>query len=244
MPANKVAAIIANHNLSERANALSRAFSVIDGIDVIVVDNGSRGFPPVNTTVKLRKNVRLTHAYLAGLAYADGLAAVSGEKYYAYWFLTTSLQFKLMAGVQGMVEKLSGDCVYVSPRYEGATRWPHTALAKAGVTRHLGGAGMYLAEWFDANSRFDPRLTYNWGTDYDTSLKAIAQGKHGLVADDVVMEVSENHGYKAGVHGMSVDEYHREARAEMDAVLSEKWPREWPLLREATSYDAVLALRN
>lgn len=244
MPASKVAAIIANHNLSERANNLSRALSGIDGFEVIVVDNGSRGFPPVNTAVKLRKNVRLTHAYLTGLAYADGLAAVSGEKFRAYWFMTTSLQFALLDGVRQMADKLTGDCVYVSPRYEGATRWPHTQMAKAGVTRHLGGAGMYLAEWFDQNGRFDPRLTHNWGTDYDSSLMAWRDGKHGLVVDDVVVEVSENHGYKAGVHGLSVSEYHEAARAEMDAVMSEKWPREWPLLRDATDYDAVYSLRN
>lgn len=241
----KIAAIIANYNLTERANALARELRKhLPDADVIVVDNGSQEFPPVNTAVKLRKNVRLTHAYLVGVAYADGLAAVSGEKYHAYWFLTTSLQCKQMDGVANMAEKLSGDVVYASPRYEGATRWPHTAMAKAGETRHLGGAGMYLAEWFDANGRFDPRLTHNWGTDYDTSLKAIQQGKRGVVVDDVVMEVSENHGYKVGVHGMTLDEYHEAARAEMDAVLSEKWPVEWPLLRNATSYDAVLALHN
>lgn len=243
MPANKVAAIIANYNLPERANALSRALSSTR-MEIIVVDNGSQEFPPINTAVKLRKNVRLTHAYLAGLAYADGLAAVNGEKFYAYWFLTTSLQFINMDGVERMAEQLSGDCVYVSPRYEGATRWPHVAMAKAGKTRHMGGAGMYLAEWFDQNGRFDPRLTHNWGTDYDTSLTAINQGKHGVVVDDVVMEISENYGYKAGVHGMGVDEYHEAARREMDEVLSEKWPAEWPLLREATSYDAVLALHK
>lgn len=241
----KIAVIISNYNTPERADALADFVRERSDAHVIVVDNGSAGEKPANTAVALGLNVRLTHSYLMGLAYCDALAATSGREYDGYWFLTTSLAFD---ECDGDPVEILWDCmertgsVYVSPTYRGGSRWPHIMMSGAGKSVHIGGVGMYRADWFN-RERFDPRLTYNWGTDFDASIRAIHEGVHGWVCDGLVMDIHENIGYREGKHGMSVDQYHALARAEMDRVMTEKHPRDWPIIRDTESYVGVIARR-
>ena len=97
----RVAVLIANYNMSERANNLVKKIFELENncgqkniaIDIIVIDNGSDLIQPSRYTgVHLVKNVQTTHAWTAGLRYADSLEKTENIKYDSYVFMITSAE--------------------------------------------------------------------------------------------------------------------------------------------------------
>src|SRR3970040_1377093 len=89
--ADRVAIIITNYNMPERADALFKHISctVEWPHDVVLVDNGSDLVAPAQyTTLWLPENRQTTGGWLAGLRFATEY-----EQYFSYWFLITSAEF-------------------------------------------------------------------------------------------------------------------------------------------------------
>ena len=93
---NRVAAIIVNYNMVERADNIAEGIKkhVKWPVDVIVVDNGSdlKDSPPsIHTAIRLEANVQTANGWLMGVEYAKALSHAYGYCYMAYWvWITTS----------------------------------------------------------------------------------------------------------------------------------------------------------
>lgn len=245
----RVACILVNYNMPERTNLLVSYLKENSAADVVVVDNGSDMVSPSPfTTVRLKENVQTTHGWLMGLAYADALAFTSERPFFAYWFLTTSMLFSddnVGDPAQKLAQVLVKDplAVSVSPAWKGELKaWTHRMVAWNGTDEieekvFTDTACMHRAAWFDGAGRFDKRLTYSWGTDIDMALKVQQAGRRMYVHHGVRMDIAEDVGYQMGRMGMSGQDRKRLAYDQMDRVLTEKWPIDWPKVRQSEQID-------
>ena len=80
----RIAAIVVNYNMVERANSIAEGIKkhVKWPVDVIVVDNGSdlkESPPSPHTAIRLEANVQTTNGWQMGIEYAKALGHVSDE---------------------------------------------------------------------------------------------------------------------------------------------------------------------
>ena len=95
---NRVAAVIVNYNMVERADNIAEGIKkhVKWPVDVIVVDNGSdlKDSPPSkHTAVRLEANVQTANGWLMGVEYAKALSHAYGYCYMAYWIWITTSEY-------------------------------------------------------------------------------------------------------------------------------------------------------
>lgn len=240
----RVAILITNYNMPERCDALCEHISrhVDWPHDLIVVDNGSDLVAPSKyTALRLEKNKQTTGGWLAGLRYADDLAATRGRSYFAYWFLITSAEFPVNAeGLHSdpltiLLDPLldNPDAVGVHPALtdDSTTAWGHLktrgghGLRRTWMIDNI--AALYRAEWLDSIGRFDPELVYAWGIDLETCWKARQQGKELFVHEGVKVKKISNIGYEMGRMNMKAEERAKKAGLNMHEVLKERYGQHW-----------------
>jgi hypothetical protein len=235
----RVAAIIPNYNMSEATDRLVERIAQTDiPLDVIVVDDGS-GKPSKYTTLALRHQVRPNRARLMGLHYADYLARQYGAPYFAYWLLATSAEFAESNPpdiLKHLVRTLQDtpDAVCVLPAYTSDSKAPWLPLLG---DRGTGGArrvwfvewtaALLRADWFDTIGRLDPDNTLGWGTEYEPALWARQAGRHFYVDERVRIRKDSVAAHELGNRRRLVEEYWKDAGAEMERIFSLRYGPEW-----------------
>jgi hypothetical protein len=236
---DKVAVVIVNYNMPERADALAEHIKAHTAWehDIILVDNGSDITKPAkNTTLALKWNVQTTNGWMAGLDYADALAAYSGAPYFAYWFLITSAEFIDNTDVlTPMAEflKLNPSAVGVHPSLsrDTTTSWDHLITRGGWEPRETwmidNIASLYRSDWFDRLGRFDRNLIYGWGIDLETCWKARQQNCTLWVDERVRMKKVTDIGYAMNRMNMTDGERKVKAGSNMCDILSKRYGVRW-----------------
>jgi len=247
----RVAIIITNFNMPERADALVEYIQEFCywPNDIYLVDNGSDIMPPAkHTTVRLSANLQTVGGWSAGFEAADRAEARRGFKYFAYWVMITSAEFPkqpLYADVlTELVEVMlaNDDIVGIHPgldRYS-TTHWKHLYAREASdglwacrqtwMIDNI--AALWRADWFNSIGRFDRRLEYGWGVDLETCYLARKQGKSLWVHDGVLIHKETDIGYTLGRMGMSAEDRRRRAADNMNKVLTRKYGPDWRKMME------------
>lgn len=236
---NKVAALIVNYNMPERADALARHIvtNSVWPVDVYLIDNGSDQVEPANlTNVYVGKNVQTTRGWLSALQEIDQ----QQKAYFAFWFLITSAEFPYQRDyLTPMAEWLydNPEAVGVHPALtlDSTTAWQHlyirnpfVAMRQPRQTWMIDNiASLYRTTWFDMVGRFDPNLIYAWGIDLETCYKARQQGRSLWVDERVPVRKVTDIGYKMDRMGMTAQERRRLAGENMAAVLRHKYGARW-----------------
>lgn len=229
---DKVAVLIVNYNMPERADALYESLSR-SGYphDIIIVGNGSNLTRPSKyTTLQLDNNVQTTRGWLAGL---ESLK----EKYFAYMFVITSTEIPEQKNdlIASMASVLKDDSqavgVHPSLTADSTTAWEHlktTGTNKIRKTWMIDNiASMYRADWFDSVGRFDPELIYGWGIDIETCWKAREQNRTLWIDERIHVKKITDIGYKMKRMNMSADKRRKLAGDNMRDVLSRKYGDNW-----------------
>lgn len=232
MMIDKVAVLIVNYNMPERADALYESLSR-SGYphDIIIVGNGSNLTRPSKyTTLQLDNNVQTTRGWLAGL---ESLK----EKYFAYMFVITSTEIPEQKNdlIASMASVLKDDSqavgVHPSLTADSTTAWEHlktTGTNKIRKTWMIDNiASMYRADWFDSVGRFDPELIYGWGIDIETCWKAREQNRTLWIDERIHVKKITDIGYKMKRMNMSADKRRKLAGDNMRDVLSRKYGDNW-----------------
>lgn len=234
---NKVAAILLNYNMPERADAIAENIQarVKTPHELIVVDNGSDLVPPaMSTNLLLAKNVQVSNGFRMGLAYADAIAAWERIEFYAYWFLITSLEFMPdeYDPLDCLLKEMVNDSkvAFVVPTLDASseTAWKHMINRGGRGVRETWGTDFYLgglvnAKWFNASGRFNPALRYGWGICSEINWMARKAGLKILLHEDVVIRKDNNVGYRMGRMGMTAEERSRLSSDEMVTILEAKY---------------------
>jgi GT2 family glycosyltransferase len=232
---HRVAAIITNYNMPERADSLAQTIKCLSGwpVDVYLVDNGSDLMEPAqHTNVFLRHNVQTTQGWLSGLQEAD----LSKEDYFAYWFLITSAEFVnetsvLRPMVEWLIDNPRAVGIHPALSEDSTTNWKHLINRGFGLPRQTwmidNIASLYRADWFTAIGRFDPDMIYGWGIDLETSYKARKQGRSLWVDERVEMRKITDIGYEMNRMNMTSQERRILAAHNMTSVLQQKYGRNW-----------------
>lgn len=234
---NKVAAILLNYNMPERADAIAESIKARVKVphELIVVDNGSDlVYPSKSTNLSLGKNVQVSNGFRMGLAYADAIAAWEQIEFFAYWFLITSSEFMsdeydpLARLLEAMVD--DPKVVFVVPTLSESseTAWKHMINRGGQNVRETWGTDFYLgglvrAEWFNASGRFNPALRYGWGICSEINWMARKDGLKILLHEDVVIRKENNIAYRMDRMNMTADKRSKLSGAEMNSVLEEKY---------------------
>lgn len=234
----RVAAIIVNYNMPERADALAEYIRkyVKWPVDVYLVDNGSDLMPPAeSTTLWLERNLQTTRGWLAGLDQARDYGS-----YLGYWFLITSAEFIDMDPLAPMAGWLVQDptAVGIHPALteDSTTAWQHMikrtpqvqsgcACRRTWMIDNI--ASLWRAEWFDQVGGFDPALVYGWGIDLETCYKARQAGRSLWIHEGCQVKKVTDIGYTMGRMKMSAEERTRLASENMGEVLLEKYGHNW-----------------
>lgn len=236
MERDRVAAIITNFNMPERADALFEYIADNSEwpCDMVMVDNGSDlVIPGIHSTVKLKKNIQTTGGWLAGLRYAKSLAMLENRKHLAYWFITTSAEFVKESGdpLTSMMEFFlsNGNAVAI-----------HAALTTCSTTAHKrmiarGGEGprktflidniasLWRADWFDSVGGFDPALVYSWGLAGEICWKARKEGRGIWIHEGARIKKVAHIGYTMQRMGMSAKERGDLASANVKDILGARY---------------------
>jgi len=232
---NRVAVLIVNYNMPERADALAEHIQEYSKtpFDLYLIDNGSDIMKPAKyTTVRLDKNVQTTNGWLAGLASADH----SGIDYCAYWFLITSAKFtEAKDPLTPMFELMhsDNDIVGVHPALtkSSTTHWKHLITKGGTEPRQVfmidNIASLYRADWFDSIGRFDKRFVYGWGIDLETGYLARKDGKRIYVCEQSKIHKTTDIGYTMGRMGMDAIERRRLATWNMEQIFYNKYGEYW-----------------
>ena len=224
----KVAALIVNYNMPERADALAEHIMAHCPADVFLIDNGSDLCEPAShTNIWLSRNEQTTKGWLAGYR------AVQGN-YDAYWFLITSAEFIGGDPLTPMLRCLSlySHCVGVHPALsaDSTTSWEHMKTILPGGYRRAwmidNIAALYRADWFDANP-FDPELIFAWGIDLELGYKARLAKKSMYISEPAGIKKVTDIGYSMNRMGMTADERREKARANMNEVFTKKYGENW-----------------
>lgn len=233
---NRVACIILNYNLRDRADALYRYLQERAKwpADLVLVDNGSdRDYPAVYTSVRMKENVRTTHGWLMGARYADAIGYTKhGEPPFAYWFISASTEIVCKGDpVKKLVMPLLV-CEYdaVQPAFTGEMKaWTHLKMSSKQTRGYddaelIGPAAMFKRDAFWKLDLFNPYLTHSWGLDFQIS--NLLKDKIAI-SYDVKLRVKENILYKKGLAGMTADERQHLASEEMNSVLESEYGAQW-----------------
>jgi len=231
----KVAALIVNYNMPERAQALYNKLKESSKwpLDIYLIDNGSDLKPPAeNTNVFIKKNIQTCRGWLEGLK----ASKKSKNKYYAYMFLITSANFVddkdvVTPMVKFLINNKDAVGIHPSLTQKSTTNWIHLIDRGGNKPRQTwmidNIASMYKADWFDDIGWFDPNLIYAWGIDLETCYIARKQGKTLWVDERVQIEKITNIGYKMDRMRMSADERSKLANKNMIEVLSKKYGKDF-----------------
>lgn len=232
----RVAAIIVNYNMPERAGDLARYFlRHVSGTSVhlVLVDNGSdKSMASGYTTLYLKNNVQTTRGWI------EGLKSVKSNlwKVDYYWFLITSAEFVgdediLTPMVRFMDENTGAVAIHPSLTKDSTSAWKHLINRETGKVRRTwmidNIASLYRADWFDSIGGFDPALVYAWGIDLETCWKARRDNRSIWVDDRVQIKKVTNIGYTMDRMGMTADERTRLAIQNTDAVFTPRYGRAW-----------------
>jgi len=237
---NRVAMIIPNYNMPERAGLLAEYIRdhVTWPTDVILVDNGSNQAPPSKyTALHLTSNVQTTHGWLMGLHYADSLETFENFKYLAYNFVITSTEILDVEGdfIEKLVQPMLDDSevvgVHPSLSTDSTTWWKHminrptsktdSPLRYTNMIDNI--CSLYRADWFNSVGRFEPSLTYAWGIDMETSYYARRDGKKIILHDGVQVRKITDIGYKMDRMGMTGEDRFKNAKEQIDVYFTKKY---------------------
>lgn len=233
---NRLAVIITNYNMVERADALAQYIkdNVKYPTDVILVDNGSDQTQISKyTSLALGSNVQTTHGWLMGLKYADSLEVFENFKYFAYSFVITSTEIVLNQGdiltklMRPLVRDDTVVAVHPALTTDSTSWWKHL------MTRGTSGFrltnmidnifSIYRADWYNKQGRFDESLTYAWGIDMEFSYYARRDNMKILVADDILVKKVTNIGYQMNRMNMSGEDRFKNARAQIQEYFTKKY---------------------
>ena len=232
---NKVAVFITNLNMPEAADAAADYLSHSQQPhDLYLVDNGSDLMPPAeHTNVQLLENVQTTNGWLAGV----DAARASGEDYFAYVFIITSMRFISGDPLFSMARFLHRweDAVGVHPALtqDSTTAWEHLKLRPESPSdfRRVfmldNICSMWRRDWWEAQGGFDERLIYGWGIDLELSLLARRQGRSLWVDETCQVRKITDVGYSLGRMHSTAEERRQKASANMAEILSEKYGAGW-----------------
>lgn len=238
---SKVAIILPNYNMPEAADAIAAGLGEAVShhqADLYVVDNGSDLRAPADSTaVRLPENGQTTGGFLAGIAAANK----SGIDYLAYCFMITSTKWSGPIQIESAIITLEDhpSIVGYSPSLTigSTTAWDHMKTRK-----HQGGAvlpfqrdtwmidnicAFWRKDWFDSIDWFDPKLTYAWGIDLETSYLARKQGKRIILDDFWAVHKTTDIAYDMDRMNMTAEQRRINARVEMESVLSAKYGPDW-----------------
>jgi len=242
---NRVAIVIVNYNMPERADALAKHIKAEFPTvlyDLILVDNGSDKVSPAkHTTIRLLKNRQTCGGWLAGLDYADFLVKEGlRPPYFAYWIMITSAEFVsggdiLTPMVNWLTKHENAVAIHPALTQDSTTAWRHLKLREKYPESQMPRrtwmidniAALYRAEWFDNIGRFNPFLTYAWGTDLETCYLARKQGRSIWVDERVLMKKVTNIGYKLNRMGETTQDREHNAYMEMARVLIARYGADW-----------------
>lgn len=233
----RVAVILTNYNMPERADAMGDYLSKYAKWphDFYCVDNASDLVPPSKyTNVHLKENVQTTGGWLAGLKAADE----SGKDYLAYVFTITSCDFpewqhKDPIAPLARLLMIDENAVGVHPALtdDSTTDWTEMKTRGGFDPRpiwHLDNLfAMYRADWFNEIGRFDPELTYAHGPDLETGWYARDQGRGLFIHEGVHIRKISQIGYIMDRMHMTTAQRNANAMEEMQRVLGAKWGA-WP----------------
>jgi hypothetical protein len=206
----RIAAIIVNYNMVERADSIASAIkkNVKWPVDVIVVDNGSDlTKPSKHTAIRLEANVQTSNGWLMGIEYAKALGHAYGYCHMAYWIWITSSDYLTDQGdiltpmAQYMVD--NPDVVGVVPSLdkESTTGWDHL-FKRGNKVRDVkfidNLATLWRAEWFDSIGTYDPDELRGFGVELESSYLARYSGRRVVVDDRVQMRKTSGVAYKMG----------------------------------------------
>lgn len=232
---NRIAIIVANYNMPERANQIVEYIrnNVKWPCDVILVDNASDLTEPSQyTALQLAKNVQTCHAWLMGLNYADSLEAFEKFKYMAYSFVITSTEIMPDQGdiikslAQVLVDYPNVVGVHPSLTTDSTTHWKHMQNRKMGLrlTNMMDNIfSVYRADWFNSIGRFEPSMTYAWGIDMETCYFARRDGRKLVINDDIQVKKVTNIGYTMDRMNMSSGDRFKNARAQIEEYFTKKY---------------------
>jgi glycosyltransferase involved in cell wall biosynthesis len=237
-----VAIIIPNYNMPERTDLLAKAIRqrVKWPHELIVVENGSDIAPlSSHAAVRLEKNVQTTNAWLTGLAYADGLAYVRKKYFFAYWFMITSAEFPEDDEgdpLEPIVRFLSEDpfraAVHHALTPDSTTSWNHLKARGGNDFRRTwfidNISAVWSADWFDNTvGRFDPRLTYAWGVDYEACYLTRKEDGQIYVYEGAKVDKFTDIGYTMNRMNMTADERRVKASEQMNRILGARYGPNW-----------------
>ena len=256
---SKVAIILPNYNMPEAADKiyddLYAAYDVgYRNFDVFIVDNGSDLMPPAkHTALLLPENCQTTGGFLAGIA----AAKKSGIDYIAYCFMITSTRWNSYIGISDAIHLFEDgpDIVGYSPSLTAAstTAWDHMKTRKAPYSEDKiilpfqretwmidNICAFWRADWFDSIDWFDPKFTYAWGIDLETSYKARQQGKRIIIDDYWVVHKTTDIAYDMDRMNMTAQQRRDNAGAEMAKVMEAKYGTNWNIkMREEFVTEAM-----
>ena len=230
----RVAVILTNFNMPERADALGDHLARYAAWphDFYCVDNGSNLAPPsAYTNVQLLANAQTTAGWLAGV----DRARLEGG-YLGYLFLITSAEFvgesdPIAPLAQLLLDDPSAVGVHAALTPDSTTHWEHLKTRGGDRPRRTwmidNICALYRSDWFDANNPFDPALPYAWGVDLEAGYKARSQGRSLWVHEGVHVRKVTDIGYRMGRMGMSARERQQKAGDNMRAVLSGRYGNNW-----------------
>lgn len=239
--AHKVAVILTNYNMLERADALRDYIAEHTEwpLDFILVDNGSDLVEPSQyTSLRLEENIQTTGGWLMGLEYSDHLARKNGEPYLAYWIMGTSMEF-----VEGSLDPLTPLVTLLVEKPDAVA--VHAALTQDSTTAHTNMwerpkvncprqtfrldflATLVRADWLNSIGRFDPDLTYAWGTPQETCWLARKQNRSLWIHEGIKIKKVSQIGYAMDRMNMTEEERRDKALAEKTAVLTKKYGDDW-----------------
>jgi len=244
MQGNKVAGLITNYNMPERADALAEVLLDADWpLDLYLVDNGSDLVPPAkHTTVKLDRNVQTTGGWLAGLEEAD-----KHGPYLAYMFLITSADFP--PGAPNPVKPMATwlleheDAVGIHPALteDSTTSWEHMK-ARGHEPRRTwmidNICSMFRADWFNSIGRFDPAMTWGWGIDLETCYQARRQARSLWIDERCRIRKITDIGYSMNRMNMTSDQRRQAASNSMHSLLYQRYGSDyWKKMTEENVTD-------
>ncbi len=211
---NRVAAIVVNYNMVERADNIAEGIKkyVKWPVDVIVVDNGSdlKDSPPSkHTAIRLEANVQTANGWLMGVEYAKALSHAYGYCYMAYWiWITTSEYVEKKDILTPMAEAMIADpqIAGVSPHLSADSlpkTWPQLYKQKGTTDTDIKDvsfldnlATLWRAEWFDSIGVFDPDELRGFGVDFENSYLAKVSGRRVVVHQGVSIRKTSGVAYK------------------------------------------------
>jgi hypothetical protein len=166
---------------------------------------------------------------LTGLNYCDSLEVIEDFKYFAYGFVITSGEILPDQGdiIQSLTKPLvtypNAVGVHPSLSQDSTTHWKQLIHRDMGLrtTNMIDNIySIYRADWFNEIGRFDPKQTYAWGIDMETSYYARRDGRKIIINDDVQIRKISDIGYSMNRMNMSSQDRFNNAKGQLEEVFS------------------------